>query len=167
MLKTSIAALALDGDPGYVPSAGKWVLGALIALWVTVPAAVQALLVLMVMDYVTGLICALLTGTFCAAEGFRGIARKTLTLLLVAMAWYVGRIWDAGQNVGGTVAFAFSANEMVSIVVNCARAGVPIPEPLLVVVGKVKQSAGRDKTAREVMQQLRGKGSEKRKSHGD
>lgn len=138
----------------HLPTAWQWFTGILASIVIATPAAVQALIVLMVIDYVTGIICALMACTLSSARGWRGLAAKTLTLLLVGTAQYVSRFLHLGVDAGAAVAMAFAANELISIVENCARAGVPIPEPLLVVVIRAKRLTGRNRTAAEVEQEL-------------
>jgi len=145
-----------NASPDYVPGAVKWLGAAVASLWVSIPAAVQVLIVLMAIDWACGLIGAALAGKLSSAEGFRGLARKTLTLLLVATAWYVSRSMGLGINLGTTVAMAFTVNELISITENCARAGVPIPDSLLVVVVRARRVAGNSKSAAEVEQELEG-----------
>jgi phage-related holin len=82
------------------------------------------------------------------------LARKSLTLLLVATGSFMSHSMHLGIDVGSTVAMAFAANELISITENCARAGVPIPESLLIVVVRAKKLAGRSKTPAEVEEEL-------------
>lgn len=144
----------LEAAMDILPATLKWMVAAVASLWITVPVAVQALVVLMGADYLTGISCALIQGNWNAREGFRGLARKILTLLLVAMAWYMAKAMHLGFDLGSTVAMAFSVNEAISITENCARAGVPIPDTLLVVVVRAKKLVGRSKTAVEVEREL-------------
>lgn len=138
----------------HLPTAWQWATGLLASIVIATPAAVQALIVLMAIDYATGIICALMACSLSSARGWRGLAAKTLTLLLVGTAQYVSRFMHLGFDAGAAVAMAFAANELISIVENCARAGVPIPEPLLVVVIRAKRLTGRTRSAAEVEEAL-------------
>ena len=151
---------------GSLLGVSKWLLAALGSLWIGVPLAVQMLVVLMGADYATGITCALIQGKWNAKEGFRGLARKILTLLLVAMAWYMAKAMRLTFDLGSTVAMAFSVNEAISVTENCARAGVPIPDTLLVVVIRAKRLVGRSRNAREVERELAEVGAAPAKKRG-
>ncbi len=133
-----------------LPSAWKWCVGAAVGMWVSTPAMVQALIVLMCLDYASGVICALSQHTWCAREGWRGLAQKTLTLLLVGTLWYVARPMHLGIDVASVVSAAFAFNELCSVVRNCARAGVDIPDPLVDALVKMRKLTGRNRTVAEV-----------------
>ncbi len=121
----------------------KWVLAGILSLWVKVPLAIQALLVLMLIDYATGLLGALIAGSLSSRVGFRGLGRKVLTLLLVGATHYVVRTMNLNFDFASTVAAAFAANELISITENCAEAGVPIPPPILDVLVRARRISGR------------------------
>ncbi len=90
-----------------------------------------ALLAFVVIDYVTGVMCAIADRKLSSAVGFRGIFRKVLIFTLVGVA----NIADA--QVLGTpgvlrtaVIFFYLSNEGVSMLENAAHLGLPIPEKL-------------------------------------
>ena len=90
-----------------------------------------ALIIFMVIDYVTGVINAILTKTLSSEIGALGIFKKVAILLLVA----VGNIMDVyvlkcGAAVRTSVIFFYLCNEGLSILENIALIGVPIPEKL-------------------------------------
>jgi toxin secretion/phage lysis holin len=96
-----------------------------------------ALLVLMAVDYITGLLVAgvfhrsgkTASGTLSSDAGFRGLCKKGVMLLLVL----VGARMDGLLNlhvIRSGVAMAFVANELISILENAALMGVPVPEVL-------------------------------------
>lgn len=140
------------------PAWGKWLAAGITAWWISTPAAVQALVVLMVCDYATGVLSALVCGRLSSAEGYRGLGRKVLTLTLVTVAHFVGWSIHLGYDLGSIVAIAFAVNEAISITENCARAGVPIPEAMLAALLRAKRVTGRGRTAAEVERDLRGGG---------
>lgn len=135
----------------------KWIIAFVSSLWVSVPAAVQALLVLMTIDYVTGLLRAVVRRDLCSATGLKGLVKKTLMMLLVVVAHFLVRTLHVGFDFGSTVATAFAVNEAISIVENCAEAGVPIPTALLEVLIRAKRITGRDRAPRDVKRDLEGR----------
>ena len=90
-----------------------------------------ALLVLMVMDYVTGIMCAINDRKLSSAVGFRGICRKVLIFLLVGVAHIVDlHVVGSGSALRGAVVCFYLSNEGVSMLENAAHLGLPIPEKL-------------------------------------
>lgn len=132
----------------------KWIVAGVISLWISIPAAVQTLIVLMSIDYVTGVLLALMQRRLCSEEGKKGLGKKTLTLLLVVTVHYVVKPLNLGVDLGAMVATAFCVNELISITENCAAAGVPIPDALLTVLVRAKRITGRGKQADEVTRDL-------------
>lgn len=109
----------------------KWILAAIIATWVSLSAAVQFLIIFMVFDYATGLIAATINKELDSHIGSIGLAKKVLVLALVWVAHLGTRAINVGYDLGSLVATAYCLNELISIVENCARVGVPIPPRLV------------------------------------
>lgn len=100
-------------------------------------AGLSTLLIFMGIDYLTGLIVA---GVFHASEktaggglesraGWKGLCRKGMTLLVVAVAARIDVLLNTTYFRDG-VAIAFIINETLSIIENASLMGVPIPEVL-------------------------------------
>lgn len=90
-----------------------------------------ALIVFAVIDYITGVMCAINDRTLSSEVGFKGICRKVLIFLLVG----IGHILD--MNVIGTgsvlrtaVIFFYVSNEGVSLLENAAHLGLPVPQKI-------------------------------------
>ncbi len=90
-----------------------------------------ALIAFVVIDYATGLMCAISDKTLSSEVGFKGICRKVLIFLLVG----IGNIIDV-QVLGSpgvlrtAVIFFYLSNEGVSLLENAAHLGLPIPEKM-------------------------------------
>ena len=93
--------------------------------------ALEALCVLMVIDYVTGMLAAYISPALKlnSARGLNGICKKILILLLVVLAHELERASGAPA-VQSVVVWFFIGNEGLSIIENAAKAGVPIPSKL-------------------------------------
>ena len=94
-----------------------------------------ALLAFVVIDYITGVMCAIVDHTLSSAVGFKGICRKVLIFALVG----IGHILDtqvigSGSVLRTAVIFFYLSNEGVSLVENAAHLGLPIPEKLKAVL---------------------------------
>ena len=74
-----------------------------------------ALLVFVVVDYITGVMCAVSDRRLSSTVGFRGLCRKVLTFLLVGIA-HVLDVYILGQpGVLRTVVFTFKGRKEVTI----------------------------------------------------
>ena len=90
-----------------------------------------ALLVLMVMDYVTGVMCAVIDRELSSSMGFRGIFKKVLILMLVGVAHIVDlHVVQSGEALRSAVICFYLSNEGVSVLENAGHLGLPIPEKL-------------------------------------
>ena len=102
-------------------------------------------LVFVVLDYATGVMCAVADHKLSSAIGFRGIFRKVLIFALVG----VGHLLDV-QVFGEigvlrtAVIFFYLSNEGVSLVENAAHLGLPIPEKLKAVLEQLHDRAEKD-----------------------
>lgn len=90
----------------------------------------QILVILMIVDYITGVVRSAKQGGLSSEVGFKGILKKVLMLAIVA----VGVLIDRGLNVDGAirtmVLWYYIANEALSILENVGEMGVPIPKKL-------------------------------------
>lgn len=90
-----------------------------------------ALITFVVIDYVTGLMVAVLEKKLSSEIGFRGIFKKVLIFTLVG----IGNIIDVyliknGSAIRTAVIFFYVSNEGISIIENSAKIGLPIPQKL-------------------------------------
>ena len=90
-----------------------------------------ALIVFMTLDYLTGVMCAIVDKKLSSAVGFKGICKKVLMLMLVGVANIVDvHVVGTGSALRGAVVCFYLSNEGVSILENAAHIGLPIPEKL-------------------------------------
>ena len=90
-----------------------------------------ALLVFVVVDYLTGVMCAVSDRKLSSAVGFRGICRKVLIFLLVGLSHLLDvQVLHQEGVLRTAVIFFFLANDGLSILENAAHLGLPIPEQL-------------------------------------
>ncbi len=90
-----------------------------------------ALITFVVIDYVTGLMVAVLERKLSSEVGFRGIFKKVLIFVMVG----IGNIIDVhliknGSAIRTAVIFFYVSNEGISIIENAAKIGLPIPQKL-------------------------------------
>ena len=90
-----------------------------------------ALIVFVVVDYITGVLCAVVEKNLASSIGFRGIFQKVMIFLLVGIANVLDtKILGAGAMLRSAVIFFYVANEGISILENAGRMGLPVPEKM-------------------------------------
>ena len=104
-----------------------------------------ALIAFTVIDYITGVMCAITDKNLSSSIGFKGICRKVLIFTLVG----IGNIVDVyvlghGGVLRTAVIFFYLSNEGVSILENSAHLGLPIPEKLKEVLEQLHERGGDD-----------------------
>ena len=95
-----------------------------------------ALITFVVIDYITGVLCAIIDKNLCSKIGARGIFKKVLIFVLVGVGHVLdtnvlGVVGNTDANVLRTaVIFFYLSNEGISILENAAHIGLPIPKKL-------------------------------------
>ena len=105
--------------------------------------SIEALLWLMVQDYISGITAAYVNTnmTLDSRKGYKGIVKKFMILMLVSLAHFMDKA--TGQIVVQTVVvWFFIGNEGLSIVENASKAGVPIPGRLKSRLQQLKEQKG-------------------------
>lgn len=104
-----------------------------------------ALVALMVADYITGVMCAIVEKKLSSEIGFKGIFKKVLIFILVG----VGHLIDTnligdGSVLRTAIIFFYCSNEGVSMLENAGRLGLPIPEKLKDILVQLHNKGGRE-----------------------
>lgn len=90
-----------------------------------------ALIAFVAVDYITGVMCAIVDKKLSSAVGFKGICRKVLIFLLVGIAHILdAQVIGAGSVLRTAIIFFYLSNEGVSLLENAAHLGLPVPEKL-------------------------------------
>jgi len=94
---------------------------------------ITALIVFVIIDYVTGVMCAVAEKRLSSEVGAKGIMKKVVIFALVAIAHIIDTVVLKGAG-GSTfrtmVIFFYLANEGLSITENAAKLGLPVPRKL-------------------------------------
>ena len=105
---------------------------------------VLALVAFVVLDYITGLMAAVIEKKLSSDIGFGGIFKKILIFALVGIGHVIDfYLIEKGSAVRTAVIFFYLSNEGLSIMENAAKVGLPIPEKLKTVLLDMKED-GRD-----------------------
>lgn len=109
----------------FIGTAFTWLFGA----WDT---ALIVLVSFMVLDYLTGVLRAVVNKEVSSDTGLKGIARKTVIFIVLIVAVLLDRLLNTGAWVFRTViCYFYIANEGISLLENCAIS--PSVSPLLTV----------------------------------
>jgi len=101
-----------------------------------------ALVVFVVADYITGVMCAVADRKLSSEVGFKGICRKVLIFILVGIANILDvQVIGTGSVLRTAVIFFYLSNEGVSLLENAGHLGLPIPEKLRVVLEQLHDRA--------------------------
>ena len=101
-----------------------------------------ALIAFVVIDYITGVMCAINDHSLSSEVGFRGICRKVLIFLLVGIANIMDvNVIGTGSVLRTAVIFFYISNEGVSLIENAAHLGLPVPEKIKVVLEQLHDRA--------------------------
>jgi len=112
-------------------------LTALLGVWDMV---LRVLVLFVALDYITGVAAAWANKKLSSEIGARGILKKVLLFVIVALAHQLDKA--VGQEVfRSLVLWFYLANESLSIIENCGRAGVPIPAFLKAALEQLKKKA--------------------------
>lgn len=105
--------------------------------------AMKSLLIVIVIDYITGVMGAIYNKKLNSTIGLKGILKKFSYLIIVSLSVILDRIVGDTGAIRTLVIYFFVANDGISIVENIGKMGVPLPKKLT-----------------EVLEQLRNKGDE-------
>ena len=101
-----------------------------------------ALIAFVVIDYITGVMCAISDKTLSSEVGFKGICRKVLIFLLVGIGHIVdAQVIGSGGVMRTAVIFFYLSNEGISLIENAAHLGLPIPDKLKAVLEQLHDRA--------------------------
>ena len=105
-----------------------------------------ALIAFVVIDYLTGVMCAIIDKTLSSNVGFKGIFRKVLIFVMVGIGHVIDtQLIGSGDALRTAVIFFYISNEGVSLLENAGHIGLPIPEKLKEVLAQLHNRTEDDK----------------------
>ena len=117
--------------------------GLLAGVWASISLVLQVLLLLMVLDFVTGIVVAIQQQNVESHKGYLGIGKKVIVLVLIAATAIIQQHLQIDLPLTEVVAGFYIANEFISILENAAAAGVPVPGALRDVLAKLNDMTKR------------------------
>lgn len=107
-------------------------------------ALLRLLVIMVAVDFVTGSVAATIRGEARSKVGFIGIARKVFIFLLVGMATHLDNLFGSASALREAVLFFYIANEMLSVIENAGRMGLPLPSALTNAVAILNGKSDKD-----------------------
>ena len=101
--------------------------------------AIQSLLIVMVVDYLTGIASAIYKKELSSKIGFKGILKKFSYLCVVALSVIIDNLTGQSGLIRTLVIYFFVANDGLSIIENMAEMGVKLPEKLIDALEQIKK----------------------------
>ena len=106
---------------------------------------IYTLLAFVVLDYVTGIMCAIVDKRLSSQIGFKGLFKKVLIFALVDIGHLLDvQILGAVGVLRTAVIFFYLSNEGVSLIENAAHLGLPIPAKLKAVLEQLHDRAEKE-----------------------
>lgn len=93
--------------------------------------AVETLALLLVIDYISGVIAAYICGKINSEVGLKGILKKMMYLIVVAVAVRIDLLLSAGGWIRNATIYFFISNEGISILENAGKCGLKQPKILM------------------------------------
>ena len=109
-----------------------------------------ALLAFVVIDYITGVMCAVIDKKLSSEVGFKGIFKKILIFALVGVGHIIDTmIIGAGSVLRTAIIFFYLSNEGISLIENAGHLGLPIPAKLKTVLEQLHDRADKEEYENE------------------
>lgn len=99
-------------------------------------------LFVVLLDYVSGISASIVEGKgLNSAVGFKGLIKKFSIIFIIALAYQIDKALGMDLIMAGTIYF-FLANELISVVENYGRMGLPLPNQLKKIIQVLKEKSG-------------------------
>lgn len=96
------------------------------------------LLIFIVIDYLSGVMCAIINKRLSSEVGFKGIFKKIMIILLVGLTNLLGQATGV-EGLRYIIISFYLANEGISIIENASVMGLPVPEKVKDILEQLKQ----------------------------
>lgn len=101
--------------------------------------ALQSLLIVIVIDYLTGIASAIYNKELSSKVGFKGIIKKFCYLLVVALSVVIDNLLGQSGLIRSLVIYFFVANDGLSIIENMAEMNIKLPQKLIDALEQIKK----------------------------
>ena len=104
--------------------------------------ALKSLIIIIIIDYITGVLSAIYNKKLSSKIGFKGILKKFAYLFIVALSVVLDRILGNTGTVRNLVIYFFVANDGISILENVSEMNIPLPKKLTEILEQLKEKEG-------------------------
>lgn len=101
--------------------------------------ALKSLLIIMVIDYLTGVSSAIYNKKLSSKIGFKGIIKKFCYLLVVALSVVIDNLTGQNGIIRSLVIYCFIANDGISIIENMGELDIKLPQKLIDTLEQLKK----------------------------
>lgn len=104
-----------------------------------------ALIICIILDYITGVMAAVKERTLDSRTGAKGILKKIGILLIIIMVNVLDvHVFDGSGIIRNVVISFYIANEGISILENAGQLGIPLPKKLVKILNQLKDDSEAD-----------------------
>lgn len=101
--------------------------------------ALKSLLIIMVIDYLTGVSSAIYNKKLSSKIGFKGIIKKFCYLLVVGLSVVIDNLTGQNGIIRSLVIYCFIANDGISIIENMGELDIKLPQKLIDTLEQLKK----------------------------
>ncbi len=101
--------------------------------------ALKSLLIIIVIDYVTGILSAIYNKKLNSKIGYKGIIKKFSYLFIIALSVIIDNVLGQTGTIRTLVIYFFVANDGLSILENVAEMNIPLPKKLIDVLEQLRK----------------------------
>ena len=101
--------------------------------------ALQSLIIVIIIDYLTGIASAIYNKELSSKIGFKGILKKFSYLCVVALSVVIDKLLGQSGLIRTLVIYFFVANDGLSIVENMAEMNIKLPKKLIDALEQIKK----------------------------
>ncbi len=106
---------------------------------------IYSLITFVLIDYLTGVMAAIVDRQLSSEIGFKGIFKKVSIFMLVALGHIIdSKLLGTGTALRTAIILFYSSNEGISILENATRMGLPIPKKIKSVLEQLKKDSDAD-----------------------
>lgn len=105
--------------------------------------AIKILLIMIVLDYITGVFKAIYNKKLNSEVGIKGVIKKVGYLIIVAVSVEIDRMMGDTGAIRNIAIYFFVANEGISVVENWGAMGLPMPQAIMDALEQIKQKGGK------------------------
>ena len=106
---------------------------------------IYSLIAFVLIDYLTGVMAAIVDRQLSSEIGFKGIFKKVSIFILVAVGYIIdSKLLGTGTALRTAIILFYSSNEGISILENATRMGLPIPKKIKSVLEQLKKDSEED-----------------------